>query len=354
MKSFSLSLAIACALLAAWPSAAQNRYLETKLVADQSGVAAFTDPKLINAWGMDHAPGGPWFVTATDSGFSLAYDGTGAPYPSGNPTVISVPAPGNAGAGAPTSVVYNGTSDFQLAPGMPATYLFATEDGTIAGWNPNVDATHAILKVTGNNAIYKGMTMGQHNGHNVLFAANFFNGSVDVFDGNFNPVTLPPGAFQNSAVPSGFAPFNVQSIGGLIYVAWAKQNRKKTQDVPGAGNGYLAAFTPDGSLVLQFEHNNTLNSPWGFAMAPASGFGDFSGLLLVTQFAGGTIAGFNPATGAFHGVMNGTSGRQIRIPGIWAIDFGDGGLTGPATSLYFAAGTQLERHGLFGSFTFQP
>jgi uncharacterized protein (TIGR03118 family) len=354
VRTSSLHLLIACWLLAAWPSAAQNRYLETKLVADQPGVAVFTDPKLINGWGLDHSPGGPWFVAAADTGYSLVYDGTGAPYPSGNPTVISVPSPGNNGPGAPTSVVYNGTSDFQLATGLPATYLFATEDGTIAGWNPNVDATHAILKVTASNAVYKGMTMGQFKGQNLLYAANFFSGSVNVFDANFNPVTLPPGAFQNSAVPAGFAPFNVQSIGGLIYVAWAKQNRKKTQDVPGAGNGYLAAFNPDGSLVLQFEHNNTLNSPWGFTMAPASGFGSFSGLLLVTQFGGGTIAGFNPATGTFQGVLNGTSGRPIKIPGIWGIEFGDGGLTGPTTSLYFAAGTQLEHHGLFGTFTFQP
>jgi len=354
MKGNSLKLLIPYALLSAFPSAAQNQYLQSNLVADQAGVAAFTDSKLIDAWGLTHSPGGPWFVTATDSGYCLVYDSTGVPYPSGIPVVINVPAPGNGGAGAPTSVVYNGTGDFQLAPGLPATYLFATEDGTIAGWNPNVDATHAVLKVTSPNATYKGMTMGLLNGHNVLYAANFFNASVDVFDANFKPVTLPPGAFQNAAVPNGFAPFNVQSIGGLIYVAWAKQNRNKTQDVPGAGNGYLAAFHPDGSLVLQFEHNSTLDSPWGFAIAPASGFGSFSGLLLVTQFAGGTIAGFNPGTGAFQGVMNGASGRPIRIPGIWGIEFGDGGLAGPATSLYFAAGTHLERHGLFGSFTLKP
>jgi uncharacterized protein (TIGR03118 family) len=258
------------------------------LVADQPDVAAFIDPNLINAWGLDHAPGGPWFVSGTDAGFCLVYDNTGAPYPSGSPIQIGVPSPGG-GAGAPASAIYNSTSDFELARGMPATYIFATDDGTIAGWNANVNATQAVLRVTAPNAIYKGMRMGQLNGQNLLYSANFFNNSVEVYDAHFNPVNLGVGAFQNPSVPQGFAPFNVQSIGGLIHVAWAKQNRTKTEDVPGRENGYVAAFNPDGSLVLQFEHNDSLNLPWGFAMAPSSGFGAFSGLLLVTQFAGGTI-----------------------------------------------------------------
>jgi uncharacterized protein (TIGR03118 family) len=344
---------LGCASLATLPAGAQTRFVQTNLLADQAGVAAFTDPRLINAWGLAYAPGGAWFVTATDSGYVLSVDGTGAPNPPSGQTAFTVPPAPGGSQGSPTSVMYNGTTDFQIASGKPATYIFSTEDGTIAGWNASVDPAHAIQVLAVANASYKGMALGQLNGANVLYGANFENNSVDVYNASFGKITLGGGAFVNPAVPSGYAPFNVQYINGKVFVAWAKQNRSKTEDVPGPGHGYVAEFNPDGTLVLQFQHNLVMNSPWGFAIAPSSGFGTFSGKLLVSQFAGGIVSAYDLSTGSYEGFMQNANGRPIVNLGIWAIAFGDGGLNGSATSLYFAAGTGAESHGLFGKFVLQ-
>jgi len=347
---------ILCAAVAAAPALADGRgdvdvrtgnYTQTNLVSDQTGVATHTDPDLVNAWGMALLGGGPWWVNANGTGLSLVYDSTGAPYPSGSPLIVAVPP----FPSAPTGIVSNGTQDFQVAPGLPALFLFDTEDGTISGWNSSANATDAILKVTTPDAVYKALAMGQMNGANVLYAANFHSGWIEVYDSNFNPVTLPSGAFVDPAVPAGYGPFNIQNIGGNIFVTWAEQDADKHDEVDGPGLGYVDEFSPSGTLILQFQHGNYMNAPWGLAMAPAR-FGPLSGDLLVGNFGSGQIAAFNASTGAFVGTMNASRKHPVTIDGLWGMQFGNGGLGGSSSVLYFTAGPQGESHGLFGSLAF--
>jgi uncharacterized protein (TIGR03118 family) len=331
-------------------AAAQNKYVQTNLVSDVTGLATHKDPNLVNAWGLDKTPTGPWWVNSNGKGLSLLYDGAGAI----NPLVVTVPpAPPNGPPGPATGIVYNPTSAFQIAVGSPSLFLFVTEDGSISGWNPAVSANSAVLKVnrTG-QAVYKGLALGQINTANVLYAANFFSGGIEVFDGAFNALALNPAAFKDAAVPAGYGPFNVQNIGGKIYVTWAKQDAAKHDEVAGAGLGYVSIFTMAGKLTGRLQHGNWLNAPWGLAMAP-NNFGVLSNTLLVGQFGSGTIVAFDPATGKVKDVVKNTSGATLKIPGLWGLSFGNGTGAGPANTLYFAAGIANEAHGLFGSLTAQ-
>ncbi len=210
---------------------------------------------------------------------------------------MTVPAWDGPDGGVPDGIVFNGTSDFQLTTGNPARFIFATEDGTISGWNPAVDATHAIIKV--NNwpeAVYKGLALGSANGANYLYVANFARGTVDVFDATFAPHSFGSGAFVDTNLPSGYAPFNVANINGNIIVTYALQDDQKHDDVPGAGHGYVDEYDSQGNLLMRFPHVFALNSPWAVVMAPAD-FGSFSGKLLVGNFGSGAIVGFDPVTG---------------------------------------------------------
>ena len=328
---------------------AQNpHYVQTNLVSDVPGMAARTDSQLVNAWGIDRSPTGPWWVNSNGKGLSIVYDGNGNPFPMATPIVVTIPTPGGTGTSTPTGIVFNPTTDFQIAPGMQAFFLFATEDGTISGWNPMVDATHAVIKVNNNptGAVYKGLTLGQ-NGGNVIYAANFGNGTVDVFNSSF--AGGPSAAFQDPLLPAGYAPFNVQNIGGSIYVTFAKKDPITNDDIPGPGNGYVDQFTPAGLLIRRLEHGPWMNGPWGLALAPGN-FGRLSGKLLVGQFGSGQIAAFDPATGKFFELMRSSHGNTpVSIDGLWGIGFGNGANAGPADVLFFAAGIQDEDHGLFGT-----
>lgn len=324
--------------LFAQDQAPTGTYLQTNLVSDQTGVATHTDPRLVNAWGIAFVGTGPWWVNSAGKGLSLIYSATGA---SGGSFTIP-PA-----ASEPTGIVSNTTTDFQVVAGHPALFLFCTTQGTIAGW---YTGTSAVTKITTPNAAYTGLTIGTIAGKNYLFAANFANGTVDAFDAAFHPVTLPTGAYLDPAVPPGYAPFNVQNIAGAIYVTWAKVG-PTGDDVPGPGLGYVDKFSASGTLLMHLQHGNWLNAPWGLVAAPASGFGPMSGHILVGNFGNGTIAGFNPTTGAVTGLMKNTAGGTLSIPGLWGIRFGNGVSAGPATSLFFAAGPAGETHGLFGTLT---
>src|SRR5215471_9672225 len=272
--------------LLALPASAENAYLQHNLVSDVPGLADHTDSSLVNAWGIDHSPTGPWWVNAADRGKSIVFDAAGNAFPVAKPLVVNV-------SKTPTGIVFNPTSDFQLAPMQPALFLFATEDGNIAGWNPNVQPNDAVVMVPNAPASYKGITLGMIGGHNVIYAANFAAGKVDVFDTLFKPVTLSSGAFHDASVPAGFSPFNVQNLGGRIAVTFAKRDPVTGDDVGAPGNGYVIVFTADGAPVLRLEHGKWMNSPWGVTMAPAN-FGSLSGRLLVGQFGGGQIATFDP------------------------------------------------------------
>jgi len=345
-------LLVAATLALAVPAFGEHSYVQHNLVSDLPGMADRTDTNLVNPWGLVHSSTSPWWLNANGTGLSLVYNGAGAAFPAASPLVVAVPPPGATGTSAPTGIVFNGSTDFQLATGLPARFLFATEDGTISGWNPAVDPANAVIKVNNSpGAVYKGLATGVLNGQNVLYAANFRGGSVDVFDTNFSPVALPTGAFMDDRVPAGYGPFNVQIVGGMVFVTFAKQDAALHDDVAGAGLGYVDAFSASGTLLMRLEHGPWLNSPWAVAMAPA-GFGKLSGKLLVGNFGSGQIATFDAKEGEFEGMMRGSRGRPITIDGLWGLGFGNGANSGPATTLYFTAGIQGEAHGLFGTLTF--
>lgn len=347
MRAVSVVLAIVATLSLSISVSAQH-YEQTNLVSDVPGLAATTDPNLVNPWGIARSATSPWWVADNGTGVSTLYNGSGQIVP----LVVTIPPPpGGTPPSAPTGIVFNGSSDFNLAPEMPALFIFVTEDGTISGWNPMVNPTNAILVVNNSgSAIYKGVTIAQREGSNLLYAANFFGGSVDVFDTNFAPVNLGAGAFTDPNLPEGFAPFNVQNINGTIYVTFAKQDEAKEDDVAGPGLGFVDAFDPSGSLLLRFNSGHWMNAPWGITLAP-SDFGKLSDRLLVGQFGSGQIATFDPDTGNFHGLLRGPQGQPLTIDGLWGLRFGNGGAAGPTNTLFFTAGIDDEAHGLFGTIT---
>jgi len=218
-----------------------------------------------------------------------------------------------------------------------------------------VNATNSVIKVSHpGTAIYKGVTIAQAGGVNFLYVANFFNGTVDVYDTNYVQVTtLPVGAFTDPNLPEGFAPFNVQNIGGDIFVAYAKQDDDRKDEVAGRKLGYVDVFDGSGTLLQRFENGPWMNAPWGLALAPTAGigFGKASGKLLVGMFGSGQIATFDPVTGEFEGLLRDRHGKPIQIDGLWALRFGNNGGAGPSTTLFFTAGIDDEQHGLFGTIT---
>ena len=353
LKQFALGgfLAVACSC---W-SAAANQFAQHNLVSDLAGVADRVDPALVNPWGIVSSPTSPFWVSNNRSGFSTLYNGSGAP----SALKVAIPVPGTNVGGAATGVVFNGTSFFNAAPGKPASFIFATEDGTIVGWNSQVDQTHGVILVdrSSSGAVYKGLAMATRSEGPLLYAANFSSGNIDVFDGNLNLVNLP-GAFQDSGIPAGFAPFNVENLRGTLYVTYARQDAQKHDDVPGAGNGYVDAYDLNGLLLQRLVAGGSLNSPWGLALAP-DGFGDFGGSLLVGNFGSGTIDAYDPATGNLLGQLQDARGNVIKIPGLWGLSFGNGSGSGATNTLYFAAGIPgpagpIESHGLLGAIQAAP
>jgi uncharacterized protein (TIGR03118 family) len=314
-------------------------YFQRNLVSDLPGVAEHVDPNLVNPWGNAYGPTTPFWIADNHAGVSTIYDGNGVQI---RPAVTV--------AGAPTGIVFNPTTDFAAGPGEPAKYLFATEEGTIAGW---ASGDVAIMKVDRSNlgAVYKGLALGSSDGKNYLYATDFSAARVDVFDANFAPAALA-GSFGDPNLPAAFAPFNIQNLGGKLYVTYAMRDATMHDDVPGMGNGYVNVFDTSGRLLQRLVSQGPLNSPWGVAIAPA-GFGGFGGALLVGNTGDGRINAFNPGTGAWLGPLLDGSGKAISIPGLWSLLFGNGARGGDRHTLYFTAGFagggQVEDHGLFGS-----
>jgi uncharacterized protein (TIGR03118 family) len=332
-------------------------FLQTNLVSDIAGLAQNVDPNLVNPWGLTASPKGPFWVSDNGSGVSTLYNGQGVPQPPGNnppftPLVVTIPSADGMSQGTPTGTVFNSSKGFVVSENGAsgsAVFLFATEDGTISGWNPNVDQTNAIIAVdnSASGAVYKGLAIGQDpDGRTLLYAANFSNGSIDVFDRKFR-MTSVEGDFTDPNIPTGFAPFNVQNIDGKLYVTYAKQDATGTGDEAGAGNGFVEVFDTNGNLLQHLVANGPLNSPWGVAIAPSS-FGDFGGDLLVGNFGDGHINVFDPNTGDFIAQLTDPSGNPITIGGLWALRFGNGGAAGDPNTLFFTAGIDHEQHGLFG------
>jgi uncharacterized protein (TIGR03118 family) len=331
---------------------ARGSFRQTNLRSDVPGLAPILDQNLKNPWGLSSSPSSPIWVSDNNAGVSTLYRGDG----SAVPLIVTIPAPGSPIGGTPTGTVFNSTvSDFQVSMESKtgkAAFLFATEDGTILGWNPLVNPTSAIIAAdnsavpdSANGAVYKGLALGSVSSNNYLYAANFRSGAVDVFDKNFHQVALA-GSFADPSLPAGFAPFGVQNLGGQIFVTYAKQNAERHDDVKGPGNGFVDIFATDGTLVKRFASGGTLNSPWGLAMSPST-FGNFHGDILVGNFGDGRINAFTPA-GGLRGQLKSETSAPIQIDGLWGLRFGNGGAGGDLNTLFFAAGINDEADGLFG------
>jgi uncharacterized protein (TIGR03118 family) len=327
-----------------------NTYLQTNLVSNGAIPAKTTDPDLQNAWGIAFFPGGPFWIADNGTGLSTLYDGTGAK----QSLVVHIPPPNGASAdttAAPTGMVWNPTTQFQI-PGtnLPSLFIFATEDGTISAWNPNLpDRTQAVLAVDnsqgGSDAVYKGLATGTNSKGNFLFAANFRAGTIDVFDSNFAAAELD-GTFTDPDLPAGFAPFGIRNVDGDLFVTFALQDAEKHDDVAGLGNGFVDIFDTDGHLIRRFASGGQLNSPWGITRASFD-FGRFSGDILIGNFGDGRINVFSSG-GDFREQLQGTDGKPIEIDGLWSLTFGGAAKSDPDT-LYFTAGPNGEQDGLFGS-----
>jgi uncharacterized protein (TIGR03118 family) len=321
-------------------------YNQTNLVTDNQTAlasrgfspAAFTDPHLVNPWGIALTPtGSPFWVADNATGVSSLYDGSGNPQP-----LVVTMSPGFVPV---TGAVFNGTADFKVDSTHPALFIFAAEDGSIHGWNP-VNGTLAVNTVTASPAsVFKGLAIGSSAGNNLLYATDFRAGVVRIFDTNFAPVAST--GFTDPNVPTGFAPFGIQNLGGLVYVTYAKQDANKFDDVAGAGNGYVDVYDTAGTLVKRLASQGSLNSPWGLALAPAT-FGDLANTLLVGNFGDGQINAIDPVAGGIVGRVNDSGGKAIIIEGLWGLTFGNGGTGGDPSKLYFAAGINGEQDGLFG------
>jgi uncharacterized protein (TIGR03118 family) len=331
---------------------ATQHYTQTNLVSNLASLAPKVDPNLVNAWGLSRSSKSPWWVSDNGPGLATLYTGTGVT----QSLVVTIP-PGSTDSttGTPTGTVFNGDSTaFLLAPGKAAAFLFVTEDGTISGWNPGVAATSAVIVVNQKDSVFKGMTIAVADlgkgPLSYLYVADFRKGQVEVFDPSFKPVYLSGDSFDDDRLPHGFAPFNVQNIGGNLYVAFAKQGKGKHDEQDGAGLGYVDVFSPEGKLLRRLESGWWFNAPWGLALG-SSDFGSHSHDVLVGQFGSGQILAFDAVTGKFTGALLNTAGTPIVIDGLWAIMFGNDASAGLATTLYFTAGPDGESNGLFGMLT---
>ncbi|MDP9292577.1 MAG: TIGR03118 family protein [Verrucomicrobiota bacterium] len=352
------------------------------LTSDIHGVAANTDANLVNPWGLAHRPLGGFWIADNGTDVSTVYNAAGKPQPQSAPLVVTIPPSGSGPTGivfnykafsvSPTHVITPTTDDFAITANSATSssvFIFVTENGTIAGWSPQVDATNAVTAVdnSASAAVYKGVALSfDSTGRHLLYAANFHAGTVAVFDNTFTPTTVP-GGFVDATIPAGFAPFNIKAtrvlnpathqLDRLVFVTYAKQDADASDDVPGPGNGYVNVFDPDGNLKMRLVSGGDLNSPWGLARTGV--FGKFKHALLVGNFGDGKIHGYDLATGAELGALQDREGNDLQFDGLWALHFGrhpeplekllrDEDDLHEDTNLYFTAGIGGEEHGLFG------
>jgi len=346
-RAIALAIALLAVASATARAVASDAYTVNPLVSDGAATAAAaTDTSLVNGWGLSAGPTTPWWASDNGTNLSTLYSGTGAKAP----LTVSVP-------GSPTGTVFNGSgSDFvvsQDGSSGASRFLFSTESGTILGWNPAVNGTVALVGVDRSSvgAVYKGLAIANDR----LYATDFHNGRVDVFDASFK-LTTTAGRFTDAKVAKGFAPFGIQALNGDIFVTYAKQDAARHDDVPVPGQAYVDEFTPDGQLIARVvnsgKKNAPLDAPWGLALAPAS-FNVFGGDLLVGNFGNGRISAYikRSDTWVYKGQLRLGNGTPLTIDGLWAIAFGNGSAAGPSDTLYFLAGPSGEQHGLFGSIT---
>jgi uncharacterized protein (TIGR03118 family) len=329
-----------------------GRFMRIDLVSNVFGRAAFSDSSLVNPWGIANTPdGGPWWVVDEGKGRATMYSGEGTPLPGLSPLVVAIPVnPGGVyDDAAPTGVVFNNGSDFELAPGVPARIIFVTRDGSIAGWNSYIDRTNAVPVVDNSpGAVYTGVTIAGPEGERALYVANFRQGRVEVYGTDFSPVVLRETAFVDPLIPGGYSPFNIQNINGELYVTFAGLRADGRDAASGEGAGYVDIFDRSGDLVLRLEHGPWMNAPWALALAPA-GYGRLGNQLLVGNAGNGRIAVFDLETGSYEGYVMDAQGSALTIPGLHGLGFGNNGLAGPETALYFTAGQDERGQNVFGA-----
>jgi len=340
------------AVIGFFTRASAQFYAQSNLVSDVSGKAINTDTNLVGAWGTARSSTSPWWVNTTVGGTSLLFNGAGAPLP----LVVTIPPPmGHTNRSQPTGIVFNGGTNFEVMPGKHAVFIFATRDGTISGWNPGANPTEAIITVSNSPAAsYTGLAIFERDGTNLLYAANFGQGRIDVFDDTFKPVTLPGVPFTDDEIPDTFTVFNIQLINDALYVTYAPKDL--FLKLGGRGQGFVDVFDVKGDLQMRLRHGFWMDAPWGVALAPED-FGKLSNHILVGMFGSGQIAAFDTEHGNFHGLMRGPEGQPITMgTGLWGLGFGNGSAAGPANALYFAADFAFNGglHGLFGTLTPLP
>jgi uncharacterized protein (TIGR03118 family) len=307
------------ALLGLVPGGAFGFYQQTNLITSA------TDPDLINPWGTSFSATSPFWVSDNGTGKATLYNAAGVK----QGLIVSMPA-----ADPITGQVFNGTASFN-----GDTFLFASENGHIDGWRGAL-GTNAEQLSSVASAVYKGLAI--TNAKNTIYAANFNSGAIDKFTGPGAPI----GSFTDPTLPAGYAPFNIQNIGGVFYVTFALQDGAKHDDVAGAGHGFVDSFDPATNTFTRLISNGVLDSPWGLARAPGT-FGEFANDLLVGNFGDGTINAFNPITGAFLGTLDGFGGLALDNPGLWGLTFGNTGAGSNPNALYILAGGADEDVGVF-------
>ena len=320
----------------------------TNLVTDDQSVnsAQITDPDLKNAWGISSSPVSPFWVSDNGSGKTTIY----AVNPTTNVTskvgLVTIPGSG------PTGQVFNSS------PASPPSFngnlfLFVNEDGTVSGWRGALGTTAEVLQTASASNVYKGAAFATIGQSSYLYAANFASGHIDVLKGSSTAPTLS-GTFIDPNLPTGFAPFNVENIGGSLYVAYAQQGPPGTVDeVDGPGLGYVSKFTLQGEFLGRIASAGPLNAPWGMALAPSS-FGALAGDLLVGNFGDGNVNIIDLANNTVVGKLEGVDGNPVQIDGLWALKVGNGGNGGSLDKVYFTAGPGDEVHGLLGLLTPVP
>lgn len=354
-RQSAVALAVCAASAGISLAAHAQGYQETDLISDLAGRAALQDPNLSNAWGMSFAPGGSFWFSDNATGLSTLASATGTSIPA---LVVTVPpAPGSpAGSiGNPTGQVFSGASGVQLPSGQSSVFTFATEDGTLSGWNPAAGNTALVAvnnSTKGLGSVYKGLEIATSGSKTQLYATDFRNGAVDVFDNHFNAVNLSASAFTDPNLPAGYAPFNIAQMNGKLLVTYAQQDADKRDDVHGAGHGFVDEYNLDGSFSKRLITGGALNSPWGVALAPGN-FGAYSGDLLVGNFGDGTINAYDPTTGAYKGTIKDAKGNPLTINGLWGLSFRTD-VPADGSKLFFTAGLNDEANGLFGSISAVP
>jgi uncharacterized protein (TIGR03118 family) len=344
----TVALVAAAPLTAAPPS---DRYTVTPLVSDVPGAAPTLDSNLVNGWGLARSATSPWWVADNGTDKTTIYNGAGVLQMIGGVAFQGV-------EGKPTGAVFSGIAG-QFQVGTTATpttlgtsnFIFASEDGMIRAWRGG--STAALVTASGGSgAIYKGLAIAQPRpGQPLLYAADFHNARVDVFNGAWQLVT-PPGAFVDPELQDGYAPFGIQTIGNCIFVSYAKQDEAGEDEIAGQGRGFVDAYDLAGNLVARIDGHGQFDAPWGLALAPQT-FGRFAGDLLVGNFGNGEINAYEEQDGVFEhrGTLRAAGGKKLAIDGLWALEFGNAANNGTPNQLFFTAGPEDETHGLFGMIT---